>query len=76
MFEPKLTDPHPESAKTHAQKVHCSLNNRDEDVIIANWPFCEEDWSDWRVIECSLLPLRAVHCGMDCLSQSHLPKQE
>jgi hypothetical protein len=76
MFEPKLTDPHPESAKTYPQKVHCSLQNRDADVIIANWPFSEEGWSDWRVINCSLLPAGAVHCGMDCLSQARLPKPE
>ena len=76
MFEPKLTDPHPESAKTYPQKVHCSLHNRDADVIVANWPFSEEGWSDWRVIDCSLLPPGAFHCGMDCLSQARLPKSE
>ena len=24
MFDPKLTDPHPEAAKTYPQKVHCA----------------------------------------------------
>ena len=48
MFDPKLTDPHPESAKTYPQKVHCSLHDRDAEVIIASWPFSDEGWSDWR----------------------------
>ena len=72
MFEPSLTDPHPESAKTHPQKVHCSLQDRDATIVVAHWPFSEEGWSDWRVIDCSLLPPGAVHCGMDCLSQARL----
>jgi len=76
MFEPQLTDPHPESANTYPQKVHCFVHKRDADVVIANWPFSEEGWSDWRVIDCSLLPPGAVHCGMDCLSQARLPKIE
>ena len=47
MFEPKLTDPHPESAKTYPQKVHCSQLNRDAEIIVANWPLSEEGWSGW-----------------------------
>jgi hypothetical protein len=74
MFDPKLTDPHPESAKAYSQKVHCSVHNRDADIVIANWPFSEEGWSDWRVIDCSLLPPGAGNCGMDCLSQARIPK--
>jgi hypothetical protein len=74
MFEPRLTDPHRESAKAHQQKVHCSVHDREADIVIANWPFSEEGWSDWRVIDCSLLPPGAVRCGMDCLSQARLPK--
>ena len=72
MFDPKLKDPHPESATTIPQKVFCSQHNREADVIVANWPFSEEGWCDWRVIDCSLLPPGAVHCGMDCLSQVRL----
>ncbi len=69
MFEPKLTDPHPEAAKTYPQKVFCKQRNCEAEVVVANWPFSEEGWSDWRVIDCSLLPAGALHCAMDCLSQ-------
>jgi len=72
MFDPKLTDPHPESARTHPQKVHCSLHDRDATIVVAHWPFREEGWSDGRVLDCSLLPPGAVHCGMECLSQVRL----
>jgi hypothetical protein len=75
MFDPKLSDPHPESAKTYPQKLYCSLHGRDATVVVANWPFSEEGWSDWRVIDCSLLPAGAVHCGMDCLSQVRLQQE-
>lgn len=69
MFKPKLSDPHPESAKTYPQKVFCKQRNCEAEVVVANWPFSEEGWSDWRVIDCSLLPGSALNCGMDCLSQ-------
>ena len=72
MFDPKLTDPHPESARTHPQKVHCSLHDRDATIVVAHWAFSGEGWGDWRVLDCSLLPPRAVHCGMECLSQVRL----
>lgn len=70
MFDPKLADAHPESAKTYPQKVFCAKYNREADIVVANWPFSEEGWSDWRVIDCSILPPGAVNCGMDCLSQA------
>jgi hypothetical protein len=70
MFDPKLADPHPESAKTYLQKVFCGKYNREADIVVANWPFSEEGWSDWRVIDCSILPPGEVNCGMDCLSQA------
>ena len=69
MFDPKLTDPHPECAKAHTQKVHCTMHNRDANIVVANWPFSDEEWSDWRVIDCSVLPPSTVHCEMECLSQ-------
>jgi hypothetical protein len=75
MFEPKLTDPHPESAKTYPQKVHCSVHNCDAEIVVANWPLSEEGWSGWRVIDCSILQPGAVRCGMDCLSQARLGQQ-
>ena len=70
MFEPHLPDPHPESAKTYPQKIFCPTYNREAEIVVANWPFSEEGWSDWRVIDCSLLPPGAVRCGMECLSQA------
>ena len=70
MFEPKLTDPHPESAKTYPQKIFCTKHNREAEIVVANWPFSEEGWNDWRVIDCSLLPPGAVRCGMECLTQA------
>ena len=70
MFEPKLTDPHPESAKTYPQKIFCTKHNREAEIVVANWPFSEEGWNDWRVIDCSLLPPGAVRCGMECLPQA------
>ena len=75
MFEPDLTESHPESLRTHPQKVLCSQRNCEAQVVIANWPFSEEGWSDWRVIDCSLLPAGAVKCGMDCLSQARVDKE-
>lgn len=50
MFEPKLTDPHPESAKTYPQKVHCSQHNRDAEIMVANWPLSEEGGSGWSIV--------------------------
>ena len=70
MFERKLTDPHPQSAKTYPQKIFCTKHNREAEIVVANWPFSEEGWSDWRVIDCSLLSPGAVRCGMECLSQA------
>ena len=70
MFEPKLRDPRPESAKTYPQKIFCTKHNHEAEVVVANWPFSEEGWSDWRVIDCSLLSPGAVRCGMECLSQA------
>lgn len=75
MFDPKLTNPHPEEAKTYPQTVHCSVHNRDARIIVANWAMSEEGWSGWRVIDCSLLPPGTVQCGMDCLSQAKLQEE-
>ena len=72
MFEPNLNDPHPESAKTYPQKVFCALHNREAKINVASWPYSEEGWGDWRVIDCSLLPPGLVRCGMDCLSQERV----
>ena len=76
MFEPDLVDPHPESLKTYPQKVICTQHNCEAQIVIANWPFSEEGWSDWRVIDCSLLPGGAVQCGMDCLSQARVGEKK
>jgi hypothetical protein len=70
MFEPHLPEPDPQSARTYPQKVFCACHNREAQVIVATWPYSEEGWSDWRVIDCSILPPGAVRCGMDCLSQA------
>jgi len=70
MFEPHLKDPDPQSKKTYPQTVLCTQHNREAQIVVATWPYSEEGWSDWRVIDCSLLPPGAVHCGMDCLSQA------
>ena len=75
MLEPELTDPDPESANTHPQKILCTKHNREAKIVVAKWPFCEEGWSDWRVIDCSLLPPGAVRCGMECLSQARSKDQ-
>ncbi|HEY4979534.1 MAG TPA: hypothetical protein VII25_10245 [Candidatus Acidoferrum sp.] len=75
MFEPKLPELHPEGAQTFPQKVHCSRRNCEAQIVVANWPFSEEGWSDWRVIDCSLLPPGVVSCGMDCLSQARVEQQ-
>ena len=75
MFESKLTDPHPESAKTYPEKVHRGCTPSNASVVVANWPLSEEGWSGWRVIDCSLLPPGAVHCGMDCLSHVRLEEE-
>jgi hypothetical protein len=76
MFDPKLKDPNPEASKTHPQKVFCEKRQHEAEVVIAYWPFSEEGWSDWRVIDCSLLPPGAVHCGMDCMSQIRLAETQ
>ena len=75
MFEPKVADPHREFAKTYPQKVFCKQRNCEADVVAANWPFSEEGWSDWRIIDCSLLPGGALSCGMDCLSQMRIERK-
>jgi hypothetical protein len=75
MFEPKLPELHPEGAKTFPQKVHCSQRSCEAQIVVANWPFSEEGWSDWRVIDCSLVPPGALNCGMDCLSQARVDQK-
>jgi len=75
MFEPNLKDPDPQSNKTFPQKVFCMQHNREAQVVVATWPYSEEGWSDWRVIDCSILPPGAVHCGMDCLSQAKVQNE-
>jgi len=42
---------------------------------VAKWPHSEEGWSDWRVIDCSLLLPGATRCGMDCLSQAKVKSE-
>ena len=75
MFEPHLKDPNPQFSKTYPQKVFCSQHNREAEIVVACWPHSEEGWSDWRVIDCSLLPPGAVRCSMDCLSQARVGKE-
>jgi hypothetical protein len=72
VFEPKLPEVHPEGAQTFPQKVYCLARSREANIVVANWPLSEEGWSDWRVIDCSLLPTGTVSCGMDCLSQAKI----
>lgn len=75
MFEPHLGDRDLQSRKTYPQKVFCSQHNREAEIVVAFWPHSEEGWSDWRVIDCSLLPPGAVRCGMDCLSQARVQRE-
>lgn len=70
MFEPQLKDTNAQSKKAYPQKVFCMQHHRAPQVVVATWPHSEEGWSDWRVMDCSILPSGAVHCGMDCLSQA------
>jgi hypothetical protein len=65
-----------ESLKTYPQTVICTPHNSEAQIVIANWPFSEEGWSDWRVIDGSLLPGGAVQCGMDCLSQARAAEKK
>jgi hypothetical protein len=53
----------------YPQKVFCKQTNCEVTVVAANWPFSEERWSDWCIIDCSLLPGGALSWGMDCRSQ-------
>ncbi len=75
MFEPKLTDPNADLAKTYPQTVFCSRRNCEAKIVVGNWPMSEEGWSGWRVVDCSLLPPGSVHCDQDCLSQAKLDQQ-
>jgi len=74
-FETPLSDPHPESAKTYPQTVFCTQHQRVAEIVVANWPHSEEGWSNWRMIDCSLLPPGAVRCGMDSLSQAKVKSE-
>ena len=76
MFEPKLPANNAESTKTYPQKVICTVYNREAKIVVAHWPHSEEGWSDWRVIDCSLFPAGALHCGMDCLSQAQIEQEQ
>ncbi len=76
MFDPKLTDPNSEANKTYPQKVTCEQRHCEANVVVAQWPHSEEGWSSWRVIDCSLLPAGAMHCGMDCLSQARVGEKK
>ena len=75
MFEPHLSDRDSESAKTYPQKVICPQHKREAEIVVAFWPHSEEGWSDWRVVNCSLLAPGAVRCGMDCLSHARIERE-
>jgi hypothetical protein len=75
MFEPKLTDSHPESARTYPQKVMCKQRKCEADVVVANWPFSEEGWTDWRFIDCSLLPAGAVNWNGQLVAGAYRPRR-
>ena len=70
MFEPRLSGRDRKPRKSYPQKVFCAQHKCEAEIDVALWPSSEEGWSDWRVVNCSLLPPGAVRCGMDCLSQA------
>jgi hypothetical protein len=45
MFEPHLSDSHPESAKTYPQTVYGTQDKRVAELVMANWPYSEERWT-------------------------------
>jgi hypothetical protein len=63
MFEPKLTDPHPEAAKNLSAKSVLQAKELRSRRRCRQLPFSEEGWSDWRIIDCSRLPGGALSCG-------------
>ena len=70
MFEAHLAESDRQSKNTHPQQVVCSQHKCEAEIVVATWPYSEEGWSGWRVVDCSLMPTGAVRCGMDCLSQA------
>jgi len=57
-------------------KVHCPHKESAADIIAAKWQLADNQWTQWKIVDCPLLPAGEVWCDMVCLSQMESSRSE
>lgn len=54
--------------------VQCPQKEQCAEITAAKWQVSNENWTQWTVVDCSLLPAGEVWCDMKCLSLIKNPR--
>jgi hypothetical protein len=50
-------------------EVRCPHQKTAANITAAKWPLGHNQWTQWKIVDCPLLPAGEVWCDMTCLSQ-------
>ena len=50
-------------------EVRCPREETAATITAAKWPIGDNQWTQWKIVDCPLLPAGEVWCDMTCLPQ-------
>ncbi len=69
MSDPEILERSLRSCDYRCRKVHCPYKKAAANITAAKWQTGENRWTQWKIVDCPLLPAGEVWCDMTCLSQ-------
>jgi hypothetical protein len=69
MSDPEIFERCLRSCDYRCRRVHCPDKDTAADITAAKWSIGNNQWTQWKIVDCPLLPAGEVWCDMTCLSQ-------
>ncbi len=73
MPNPEIVDRVLRTCEYRCRTIECPHKKKLADVIAVKWQISDDHWTQWTIVDCSLLPAGEVWCDMDCLALIESP---
>lgn len=67
MSDPEILDRILHTCDYRYRAVDCPEKKCPAEVTAAKWQVSDDRWTEWTIVDCSLLPAGEVWCDMKCL---------
>ena len=58
------------------QRVICPARAAEATILAASWKISHARWTNWSVVDCSMLPAGFIHCHGTCAVQLGQPEPQ